>query len=209
MSHLPHAPAPAPGALAPAGVESLLLEALPAAYGYALRLTRERADAEDLVQEAALLAVRSAGSFEPGTNFKAWFFRILTNCFRSRHRAAKRRPATVELDDATPLYLYSHAEAAGLPHDAEDPARALLDALGTERIVDAIGALPEEFAVVCTLYFMNDFAYHEIAEVLELPIGTVRSRLHRGRKLLQRALWQAAEDAGIVRGMATGREDGR
>jgi RNA polymerase sigma-70 factor, ECF subfamily len=181
-----------------ADFDAELLTLLPAAYGYALRLTRHRADAEDLVQEAALLAVRGRHTFEPGSNLKAWFFRILVRCFYARHRTAKRRPETVELDDTPDVYLYGHFIQTGLPSYGDDPASAMLDRLGTERVVSAIGVLPEEYRVVCTLYFMQDFAYHEISAVLEVPVGTVRSRLHRGRKMLQKTLWQAAQEAGVI-----------
>jgi RNA polymerase sigma-70 factor (ECF subfamily) len=180
------------------GFEALLSEVLPSAYGFALRLTRNRADAEDLVQEAALRAFRASDSFEPGTNFKAWFFRILTRGFWSTHRQQKRRAATVDLEDTPDLYLYARSAESGLPWDGEDPAATLVNRMGTDRITQAIAQLPEEYGVVCTLYFMEDFAYHEIAQVLEVPIGTVRSRLHRGRKMLQKSLWQVAEEAGII-----------
>jgi len=176
----------------------LLVEVLPTAYGYALRLTRNRADAEDLVQDAALRAFRAMTTFEPGTNFKAWIFRILTRCFWANHRRRQRRPNTVDFDDTPDLYLYARSAEHGLQWEGEDPARALIDRLGTERVSEAIGQLPEEYGVVCTLYFMEDFAYHEIADVLEVPVGTVRSRLHRGRKMLQKALWCLAEESGIV-----------
>ena len=176
----------------------LLVEVLPTAYGYALRLTRNRADAEDLVQDAALRAFRAMTTFEPGTNFKAWIFRILTRCFWANHRRRQRRPNTVDFDDTPDLYLYARSAEHGLQWEGEDPARALIDRLGTERVSEAIGQLPEEYGVVCTLYFMEDFAYHEIADVLEVPVGTVRSRLHRGRKMLQKALWCVAEESGIV-----------
>ena len=176
----------------------LLVEVLPTAYGYALRLTRNRADAEDLVQDAALRAFRAMTTFEPGTNFKAWIFRILTRCFWANHRRRQRRPNTVDFDDTPDLYLYARSAEHGLQWEGEDPARALIDRLGTERVSEAIGQLPEEYGVVCTLYFMEDFAYHEIADVLEVPVGTVRSRLHRGRKMLQKALWSLAEESGIV-----------
>lgn len=175
-----------------------LLAQLPAAYGYALRLARHRADAEDLVQEAALLACRGRHTFEAGTNFKAWFFRILVRCFYAKYRTSKRRPETVELDDTPDVYLYGHFIESGLPSYGEDPAGGMLDRLGTEHVVEAIRALPEEYGVVCTLYFMEDFAYHEIADVLDVPIGTVRSRLHRGRKMLQKTLWHAAQEAGVI-----------
>ena len=178
--------------------QALLVEVLPTAYGYALRLTRNRADAEDLVQDAALRAFRAMTSFEAGTNFKAWMFRILTRCFWANHRRRQRRPNTVDFDDTPDLYLYARSAEHGLPWQGEDPAKTLIDRLGSERVSDAIGQLPEEYGVVCTLYFMEDFAYHEIADVLEVPVGTVRSRLHRGRKMLQKALWCLAEESGIV-----------
>ena len=178
--------------------QTLLVEVLPAAYGYALRLTRNRADAEDLVQDAALRAFRAMGTFEAGTNFKAWMFRILTRCFWANHRTRQRRPATVDFDETPDLYLYARSAEHGLPWQGEDPARTLIDRLGTDKVAEAIGQLPEEYGVVCSLYFMEDFAYHEIADVLDVPVGTVRSRLHRGRKMLQKALWYLAEESGIV-----------
>lgn len=180
------------------GFESLLANVLPSAYGYALRLTRNSADAEDLVQEAALRAFRASDSFEPGTNFKAWFFKILTRGFWATHRQQQRRAVTVDLEDTPDLYLYARSAEMGLPWDGEDPAATLVNRMGTERITQALAQLPEEYGVVCTLYFMEDFAYHEIAQVLEVPIGTVRSRLHRGRKMLQKTLWQVAEEAGVI-----------
>jgi len=188
-------------AAAPLGADEfqvLLVEVLPSAFGYALRLTRNRADAEDLVQDAALRAFRASATFEPGTNFKAWIFRILTHCFWANHRRRQRRPTTVDFDDTPDLYLYARSAEHGLSWQGEDPARTLIDRLGTERVSEAIGQLPEEYGVVCTLYFMEDFAYHEIADVLEVPVGTVRSRLHRGRKMLQKALWYLAEESGVV-----------
>lgn len=203
MPESPDIPLAAPAALeaaplAPGGFETLLNQVLSPAYGYALRLTRNRADAEDLVQEAALRAFRFADGFEPGTNFKAWFFRILVRQFWARRRRKKDRVTTVDLDDTPDLYLYARSAAAGIHGEPDDPAGELMDRLGTERIAAAIADLPDEYGVVCTLYFMEDFAYHEIAQILEVPVGTVRSRLHRGRKMLQKTLWQLAEEAGIV-----------
>jgi RNA polymerase sigma-70 factor (ECF subfamily) len=178
--------------------QALLVDVLPSAYGYGLRLTRNAADAEDLVQDTALRAFRAKSQFQPGTNFKAWIFRILTRCFWANHRRRQRRPNTVDFDDTPDLYLYARSAEHGLQWQGEDPAQALIDRLGTERVSEAIGQLPDEYGVVCTLYFMEDFAYHEIAHVLEVPVGTVRSRLHRGRKMLQKALWCLAEESGIV-----------
>ena len=178
--------------------QAMLVDALPSLYRYAFRLTRNRADAEDLVQDTALRAFRAIAQFEPGTNFKAWIFRILTRGFWASHRHNQRRPTTVDFDDTPDLYLYARSAEHGLQWQGEDPARALIDRLGAERVAEAIGQLPEEYGVVCTLCFVEDFAYHEIAGVLDVPVGTVRSRLHRGRKMLQKSLWYLAQEAGIV-----------
>ncbi|MEO8032586.1 MAG: sigma-70 family RNA polymerase sigma factor [Gemmatimonadota bacterium] len=186
----------------PADIEALLTPLLDAAYGTALHLTREPADAEDLVQEAVLLAVRGFKSFEPGTNFKAWFFRIMVNAFYSKYRKQKRQGTQVELEDAPELYLYNQTDAIGLHSRVEDPASSLMNKLDTESVSAAIAALPEEYRMVATLYFMQDLSYQEIATMLEIPVGTVRSRLHRARRLLQQALWKVAEDRGIVRALA-------
>jgi RNA polymerase sigma-70 factor (ECF subfamily) len=182
----------------PATFESLFSSAANSAFGVAMRLTRNQADAEDLVQEAALLAYRAFDSFEAGTNFRAWFLKILTNCYYSKRRREKSRPVTSDLDDTPDLYLYARSGQAGFPTQGPDPAAELLDKLGTERIAAAMARLPTEYRVVATLYFMEDLAYEEIAHTLECPVGTVRSRLHRSRKMLQKALWQIAEEDGIV-----------
>src|SRR5690242_7030307 len=189
---------------APASFETLFTPLASSAFGVAVRFTNNRADAEDLVQEAALLAYRAFDSFEPGTNFKAWFFRILTNCYFSRRRREKSRPVTADLDDTPDLYLYARSAEYGFPTAGPDPAAQLLDKLGTERVAAAIARLPEEYRVVSTLYFMEDFSYEEIGRVLQCPVGTVRSRLHRGRKMLQKALWQVAQEDGIISGAAGG-----
>jgi RNA polymerase sigma-70 factor (ECF subfamily) len=177
--------------------ERLLHPILGVAYGTALKLTGNRDDAMDLVQDATLQAFRFFGTFEPGTNFKAWFFKILTNRFlKGRIRAAKQS-LCVPLEDAEDLFMYVQTGRSGL-HTAEDPASLLMDRLDSEAVQEAIDRLPEEFRVVSILYFLNDFKYEDIAEVVDCPVGTVRSRLHRGRKLLQRALWELAVARGIV-----------
>jgi RNA polymerase sigma-70 factor, ECF subfamily len=182
----------------PASFEALFAAVAKSAFGVAMRLCRNQADAEDLVQEAALLSFRNFASFETGTNFRAWFLKILTNCYYSRIRREKSRPVTSDLDDTPDLYIYARSGQAGFPTQGPDPAAQLLDKLGTERIADAMGRLPEEYRVVSTLYFMDDLTYEEIAQVLGCPVGTVRSRLHRGRKMLQKVLWRIAEEEGIV-----------
>lgn len=185
---------------AAASFESLFAAVFGVAFGVAMRLCRNQADAEDLVQDAALLAHRAFGTFMPGTNFRAWFLKILTNCYYSRHRRERSRPVTSDLDDTPDLYIYARSGEAGFPTQGPDPAAQLLDALGTERVVEAIRRLPDEYRIVSTLYFMEDLSYEEIARIIGCPVGTVRSRLHRGRKMLQKALWQVAQEGGIVRG---------
>ena len=179
--------------------ESLFAACAASAYGVAMRLTRSRADAEDLVQDTALLAHRGFASFTQGTNFRAWFLKILLNCYYSGRRRERSRPVTSDLDDTPDLYIYARSGEAGFPTQGPDPAAQLLDKLGTERVVAAINRLPDEYRIVSTLYFMEDLSYEEIARVLQCPVGTVRSRLHRGRKMLQKSLWQIAEEDGIVR----------
>lgn len=178
-------------------LDELLPPILGVAYGYALRLLRNGADAEDLLQEAALAAVRGFGTFQPGTNFKAWFFQILTNCFYGRHRRTKREGESTGLDDVPELYLFERASALGL-HGGPEAAREVLNRLDGEAIAAALEKLPQEYRMVATLYFMEDFTYAQIAEIVGVPVGTVRSRLHRGRQLLQRELWPVAVEHGIV-----------
>lgn len=185
-------------ALAQEEFESLFRPILGMAYGTAVRLTRDRTEAEDLVQDAALLAFRAFHSFQPGTNFKAWFFRILTNAFYSRHRKTKHERNNLSTEDLPALYLYGKTAEAGMHAQEADPAAAMMDRLDTEHVAEALDALPTEYRVVATLYFIEDFSYQQIAEVVGCPVGTVRSRLHRGRRMLQKALWQVAQERGIV-----------
>lgn len=175
--------------------EEQLTPLLAPAYRVAASLAGNSADAEDLVQETALLALRGYATFEPGTNFRAWFFRILTNCFYGRHRQRRRRPETVEFEQVPDLYLYTMMQRAGTYADTSDPAGAALGRMDADQILAAIQALPDEYRAVAALYFVQDLTYEEIAAALDCPVGTVRSRLHRGRKLLQQALWRLAADS--------------
>ena len=177
--------------------EALFSPILQMAYGTAVRLTRSRSDADDLVQDAALMAFRAFGTFQRGTNFKAWFFRILTNAFYSRHRKEKHEKANLSTDDLPALYLYHKTAEAGLAGPDSDPASALLDRLDADRVGEALDALPEEYRAAAILYFVDDLSYQQIAEALQCPVGTVRSRLHRGRRMLQKALWDLAVERGI------------
>ena len=178
--------------------EGLLAGLVDSAYGTAFHLTRNRDDAEDLVQEASVRAYAALGQFRRGTNFRAWFFKILTTLFFQRHRRRKREPEIAPLQDVPELYLYLQSSAAGLHVGQDDPAGRVMDKFDSEAVSRAIGELPEEFRVVAVLYFMQDLAYQEIANLLEIPVGTVRSRLHRGRRLLQKALWDVAVERGIL-----------
>jgi RNA polymerase sigma-70 factor (ECF subfamily) len=189
-----------------AAFEALLQPVLPVAYGVAVRLSRNPSDAEDIVQEAALQALRAFHTFELGTNFKAWYMRILTNCFFARYRKAKRAPEIVDLEDAEALHLLWRSSTSGIAARVDDPAGALIERLDSEQIADAIAALPDEYRVVCALYFVDDLPYQEIADICGVPLGTVRSRLHRGRRMLQKALWHVAESHGIVAALAVGKD---
>lgn len=182
----------------PETLDQLLPPLLESAYRVAMRLTGNPADAEDLVQEAAFLAAKGFRTFRTGTNFKAWFFRVLTNAFYSKYRQRKRQGEHVNLDDTPEAYLFKRTMEAGLHTQKQDPAQALMTTITTDQITDALNELPEEYRVVSSMYFEEDMAYQDIATVLDVPIGTVRSRLHRGRKLLQRRLWDVAVEAGVV-----------
>lgn len=185
-------------AAAAADFKSLLEPVLEPAYRTAYHLTRNEADAEELVQEAALLAFKGFGRFKPGTNFKAWFFTILRNRFISTYRKKQREIKTVELEDAPELYMYTKSMESGLSAQTSEPAKYVIEQLDAEQVATALSELPMEFREAATLYFTQDMSYHDIAEVLSVPVGTVRSRLHRGRKLLQKKLWHLAEDYGLV-----------
>jgi RNA polymerase sigma-70 factor (ECF subfamily) len=181
--------------------ESYLTPILTAAYGTALHMTRHPDDAEDLVQEAALQAFRAFDSFQEGTNFRAWFFRILTNLFINAYRKRQREPGIETLpesEDAPALYLFKQTREMGLHAGNRDPAALVIEKIEAAQIVGAIAVLPEDYRVVSALYFMQEFSYQEIAEIVGCPVGTVRSRLHRGRKMLQKVLWHVAEHQGIV-----------
>ncbi|MEO8138358.1 MAG: sigma-70 family RNA polymerase sigma factor [Gemmatimonadota bacterium] len=188
---------PIGGGLALAEFETQLESVLDVAYRTAYHLTRNSADAEDVVQEAALNACRHRASFQAGTNFKAWFLRIVTNAFYSRCRKASSVRESISLDDTTEPRAVAMAALADLSPGA-DPSVAFMDRLDMDAISGAIAELPLEFRVVTALYLVDDMAYQEIARVLEIPVGTVRSRLHRGRRLLQQRLWQIAVERGLI-----------
>jgi RNA polymerase sigma-70 factor, ECF subfamily len=177
--------------------EMMLRSVVTGAYGLALRVTGNRQDAEDLVQEAALSAFRARASFRAGSNFKAWFFKIVMNHFCTAYRRQRSVSSIEDVEDAHEMYLFERTSEAGF-FQQQDPVEATLGKLATEDVAAALASLPDEFRTVCTMYLMDDFSYEEIAEMLVIPLGTVRSRLHRGRRMLQKRLWQLAVDQGIV-----------
>ena len=172
------------------------MEFAPQLYSAALRMTRNPADAEDVVQETYLKAYRGYGSFKEGTNLKAWLYRILTNTYINKYRKAQRRPNEVELGELQDMYLFRRlGEQSGATESAE---REALDMFVDQDIIDAIEALPEAFRLPVLYADVDGFSYKEIAEILDVPIGTVMSRLHRGRKALQRQLYDLAVEHGLV-----------
>jgi RNA polymerase sigma-70 factor (ECF subfamily) len=173
------------------------MQFMPSLYSAALRMTRNPSDAEDLVQETYLKAYRAYGNFQEGTYLKAWLYRILTNTFINNYRSKKRRLEESNVEDIEDLYLYhkiSTLNGAGIGRSAEDE---VLDRFSDDDVKQAIESLPEAFRIVVILADVEGFSYKEIAEITEVPIGTVMSRLHRGRKALQKAL----ADYGLRRGL--------
>jgi RNA polymerase sigma-70 factor, ECF subfamily len=174
----------------------LALEYMPQLYSAALRMTRNPADAEDIVQETYLKAYRAFGGFEEGTNLRAWLYRILTNTYINAYRAKQRRPDERDLDDIEDLYLYRRLGALeGVGRSAEDE---LMDLFTDDEVKNAMESLPEQFRMAVYLADVEGFSYKEIAEILDVPIGTVMSRLHRGRKAMQKTLFEYAVDRGLA-----------
>ncbi len=163
-------------------------------YSAALRMTRNRADAEDVVQETYLKAYRAYDSFQEGTNLKAWLYRILTNTYINRYRKKIRRPAEVDLEEVQDLYLYRRIGSADSPDSSRSAEEEVLESLVDTDIKSAVEALPEHFRLPVLLADVEGFSYKEIADIMEIPIGTVMSRLHRGRKALQKSLWEYAKE---------------
>ena len=173
----------------------LAMEHMSSLYSGALRMTRNPADAEDLVQETYLKAYRGFGGFEEGTNLKAWLYRILTNTYINSYRKKQREPVTVQDDDIEDWYLYDRLGGASVEASAESE---VLERLPDEDVQRALEALPEGFRMAVLLADVEGFSYKEIAEMMDVPIGTVMSRLHRGRKALQKALWETVRERGLV-----------
>jgi RNA polymerase sigma-70 factor (ECF subfamily) len=155
-------------------------------YRVARRLVSTREEAEDLVQDTYARAFRSWRSYTPGTNLRAWLLRILTNLNIDRGRREQRTPATQPMEEGD-YFLYNRLEEAGGGDDEE----RVVERLSQEGVVQALSAVPHDFRDVIVLVDIGDFSYQEAAQILDIPIGTVMSRLHRGRRVLKSELAEA------------------
>jgi RNA polymerase sigma-70 factor (ECF subfamily) len=176
--------------------EDVALEHTDALLRTALRMTKNQSDSEDLVQETMLKAYRFFDRFERGSNIKAWLFKIMTNIFINNYRQKSRQPTGVSYDDVDDNYLYHQIEDSR--GRETDPEQALFAKMVDSDVRKAIEELPEDFRMVVILAFLEGFSYEEIAEIADIQLGTVKSRLHRARKLLQKQLWQYAVQRGFA-----------
>lgn len=176
--------------------ESLVQPHLDGLYAAGLRLTRNEGDAEDLVQDTVLRAYRFFDKFERGTNFKAWLFKILTNTFINQYRRSTKERELVDGPEreAVTARLISRRSA----DQNADPERHFIDRMFSDDVVRAIDELPIDFRMVVILADLQDFSYQEIAAIIGCPVGTVMSRLFRGRRQLEKKLLHTAREAGIV-----------
>ena len=170
----------------------------PQLYSTALRMTHNQADAEDLVQEAYLRGFRSYHTFEEGTNLRAWLFRILTNAYINKYRAKQRRPDETGMDNIEDLYLYKRLSALDSALGNRSAEDTMFEMFTDDEVKRALEDLPENFRIPVLLADVEGFAYKEIAEMLDVPVGTVMSRLHRGRKGMHKLLYDFASERGLV-----------
>ena len=170
----------------------------PQLFSTAMRMTRNRSDAEDLVQETFIKAWRSFATYQQGTNLRAWLFRIMTNTYINKYNAQQRKPTETELDDVEELFLYKRlgsVDQSQLSQSAEDQ---MLSLFTDDEVKKALEELPDQFRIPVLMSDVEGFSYKEIAEILEIPLGTVMSRLHRGRKSMQKMLYEYAKERGLI-----------
>jgi RNA polymerase sigma-70 factor, ECF subfamily len=182
--------------------QQLALCHLDALFASALRLTKNQGDAEDLVQDTFLRAYRFFDKFERGTNIKAWLFKILTNTFINRYRRKLKERTLTEGSEREAVHERLLAKDA--QEYQSNPEQAVFDRLLSDDVLRAIDGLPDDFRMVVVLADLQEFSYKEIAEIMECPVGTVMSRLYRGRRLLQKNLEGYAIELGIVKPAAPG-----
>jgi RNA polymerase sigma-70 factor (ECF subfamily) len=168
--------------------EEEVLELADQVYRVARRLVHSREEAEDLVQETYARAFRSWRSYTPGTNLRAWLMRILTNLNIDRGRREQRTPETTPIEEGD-YFLYNRLEQSA---DGVEDEERIVERLSQESVVQALSVVPHDFRDVIVLVDIGDFSYQEAAQILDIPIGTVMSRLHRGRRVLKRELAEAA-----------------
>jgi len=189
-----------------ADFEKDAMQYAPQLYSAALRMTRNPADAEDVVQETFLKAYRAYHTYQAGTNLKAWLYRILTNTYINRYRKQVRSPTEVDFGEVEDLYLYKRLGSTESGSSSRSAEEEVLEQLVDADVKAAVEELPDHFRMPVLLADVEGFSYKEIAEILDVPIGTVMSRLHRGRKALEKTLWAFAEQHGLTEERVTGDE---
>ncbi len=170
----------------------------PQLFSTAMRMTRNRSDAEDLVQETFIKAWRSFATYQQGTNLRAWLFRIMTNTYINKYNAQQRKPTETELDDVEELFLYKRLGAVDQSQLSQSAEDQMLSLFTDDEVKKALEELPDQFRIPVLMSDVEGFSYKEIAEILEIPLGTVMSRLHRGRKAMQKMLYEYAKERGLI-----------
>ena len=176
--------------------EAAALEELPALYTTALRLTRNKADAEDLVQDTYVKALRAFHQLEEGSRLRAWLYQILTRTFIDKYRKKLKEPSMVGYEEVEEFYLFNRLAESLLDAAPENPEQRLLKIFLDDDVTEVLEALHHSFRVIVVLSDVEGFTYQEISNMLGLSLGTVKSRLYRGRRLLQRSLWAYAQRYG-------------
>jgi RNA polymerase sigma-70 factor (ECF subfamily) len=189
--------APKKGAATKALFEEQALQYMDQLYAAAMRMTRNPADAADLVQETYIKAYQAFGQFQQGTNLKAWLYRIQTNTFINNYRKNQRNPYQGTIDDLEDWQL-GGAESVTQSASTRSAEAEAIDHLPDSAVKDALQAIPEDFRMAVYYADVEGFSYQEVADIMKTPVGTVMSRLHRGRRMLRELLAEYARERGIV-----------